>query len=83
MNQCVAFIIMGAKQMEKEAPSSAVVLPYLEKKEKIIDPSKRFKKICVFCGSSSGKKGVFSNEALILGSELVCQPFKVTASNFT
>lgn len=62
---------MGAKQMEKEAPSSAVVLPYLEKKEKIIDPSKRFKKICVFCGSSSGKKGVFSNEALILGSELV------------
>jgi hypothetical protein len=30
-------------------------------------PSKKIKKICVFCGSSSGKKGVFSNEALNLG----------------
>ncbi|XP_073393871.1 probable cytokinin riboside 5'-monophosphate phosphoribohydrolase LOGL10 [Physcomitrium patens] len=39
--------------------------------EKIMFPSKRFKKICVFCGSSSGKKGVFSNEALNLGRELV------------
>lgn len=58
---------MGAKQVEKEiAPS--VVLP----KEKILlDSSMRFKRICVFCGSSSGKKGVFSNEALNLGTELV------------
>lgn len=63
---------MGAKpMMEHETP--ALVLPCVEK-EKIMSmnsASKRFKKICVFCGSSSGKKGVFSNEALILGRELV------------
>ncbi|XP_024392170.1 probable cytokinin riboside 5'-monophosphate phosphoribohydrolase LOGL10 [Physcomitrium patens] len=61
---------MGAKQMEQEAP--ALVLPYVEKMEKKLSfASKRFKKICVFCGSSSGKKGVFSDEALNLGRELV------------
>lgn len=32
---------------------------------------KRFNKICVFCGSSSGKKGVFSNEVFNFGCELV------------
>ena len=58
---------MGAKQeLKQETPS--VVMPYVEKP---LFPSKRFKKICVFCGSSSGKKGVFSNEALNLGRELV------------
>lgn len=36
-----------------------------------VTPSKRFRRICVFCGSSSGKKDVFSNEALSLGRELV------------
>jgi hypothetical protein len=36
-----------------------------------VAPSKRFRRICVFCGSSSGKKDVFSNEALSLGRELV------------
>jgi predicted Rossmann-fold nucleotide-binding protein len=67
---------MGAKQMmEQETP--AVAVPYVEKKEKkeklmmTSGASKRFKKLCVFCGSSSGKKGVFSNEALNLGRELV------------
>ncbi|KAG0592209.1 hypothetical protein M758_1G188800 [Ceratodon purpureus] len=63
---------MGAKQMmEQETP--AVVVPYVEKEKMMMSscPSKRFKKICVFCGSSSGKKGVFSNEALNLGRELV------------
>lgn len=58
---------MGAKQMEKESLS-----PVVAGKEKMLfDSSKRFKKICVFCGSSSGKKGVFSDEALNLGRELV------------
>lgn len=37
----------------------------------VVAPSKRFRRICVFCGSSSGKKDVFSNEALSLGRELV------------
>jgi len=63
-----AYNIMGAKQVEKETASSAVALP---KEKMMFDSSKRFKKICVFCGSSSGKKGVFSNEALNLGRELV------------
>ena len=69
-------IDMGAKQMmEQETP--AVVVPYVEKEKMMMSscPSKRFKKICVFCGSSSGKKGVFSNEALNLGRELVCLMF--------
>jgi hypothetical protein len=33
--------------------------------------SKRFKRVCVFCGSSSGNGTVFSNVALDLGRELV------------
>uniref|UniRef100_A0A7I4EE59 cytokinin riboside 5'-monophosphate phosphoribohydrolase n=1 Tax=Physcomitrium patens TaxID=3218 RepID=A0A7I4EE59_PHYPA len=33
--------------------------------------AKRFRRICVFCGSSSGRKDVFTNEALSLGRELV------------
>ncbi|KAG0580325.1 hypothetical protein M758_4G166300 [Ceratodon purpureus] len=58
---------MGAKvELKQEVP--VVVVPDTEK---MMFPSKRFKKICVFCGSSSGKKGVFSNEALNLGRELV------------
>ncbi|XP_024372579.1 cytokinin riboside 5'-monophosphate phosphoribohydrolase LOG4 [Physcomitrium patens] len=57
---------MGAIQEEKSTVPAT--LPYAEK---MMLPSKRFKKICVFCGSSSGKKGVFSNEALNLGRELV------------
>ncbi|XP_031488358.1 cytokinin riboside 5'-monophosphate phosphoribohydrolase LOG8-like isoform X1 [Nymphaea colorata] len=32
---------------------------------------KRFKRICVFCGSSSGNRTVFSDAALDLGNELV------------
>lgn len=33
--------------------------------------SKRFKRVCVFCGSSSGNGTVFSDVALDLGRELV------------
>lgn len=33
--------------------------------------SKRFKRVCVFCGSSSGNGTVYSNVALNLGRELV------------
>lgn len=62
---------MGVKQeMKQEAAAGAMgVVPYALKMKNF--PSKRFNKICVFCGSSSGKKGVFSNEALNLGRELV------------
>lgn len=59
---------MGAKQDLKQ--EAAVMVPFAER---MMFPSKMFKKICVFCGSSSGKKGVFTNEALNLGRELVCQ----------
>jgi hypothetical protein len=31
----------------------------------------RFKRVCVFCGSSSGKKNCYSDAALELGQELV------------
>lgn len=31
----------------------------------------KFKKICVFCGSKSGNRDIFSNAALALGDELV------------
>jgi len=61
---------MGAKQVEKETASSAVTA-VLPKEKTMFESSMRFKRICVFCGSSSGKKGVFSNEALNLGTELV------------
>eukprot|EP01018_Ginkgo_biloba_P031253 Gb_18238 [translate_table: standard] len=33
--------------------------------------NKRFRRICVFCGSSSGNKSIFSDAALDLGKELV------------
>nr|AFG28179.1 lysine decarboxylase 1 [Huperzia serrata] len=43
--------------------------------EAFIDPlpvkSSKFKRICVFCGSSSGKKSIYSDAALDLGRELV------------
>jgi len=32
----------------------------------------RFRKICVFCGSHSGHREVFSDAAIELGNELVC-----------
>lgn len=32
----------------------------------------KFKRVCVFCGSSSGNRSVFSEAALDLGHELVC-----------
>lgn len=34
--------------------------------------SSKFKRICVFCGSNSGHRQVFSDAALELGNELVC-----------
>ena len=37
-------------------------------------PSK-FKRVCVFCGSSTGKRDCYRDAALELGRELV-QPFK-------
>ncbi|KAL9675888.1 hypothetical protein QQ045_004096 [Rhodiola kirilowii] len=37
-----------------------------------IDSMSKFKKICVFCGSNSGNRDVFSDAALDLGNEMVC-----------
>ncbi|KAI5069536.1 hypothetical protein GOP47_0015837 [Adiantum capillus-veneris] len=39
--------------------------------QKEIEQKSKFKRICVFCGSKSGKKAVFSQAALQLGKELV------------
>lgn len=36
------------------------------------DAKSKFRRICVFCGSSSGHRKVFSDAALELGNELVC-----------
>ncbi|XP_004291058.1 PREDICTED: cytokinin riboside 5'-monophosphate phosphoribohydrolase LOG8 [Fragaria vesca subsp. vesca] len=36
-----------------------------------MEESSKFKRICVFCGSNSGNKQVFSDAALELGNELV------------
>lgn len=32
----------------------------------------KFRRVCVFCGSNSGHRKVFSDAALELGNELVC-----------
>ncbi|XP_024392506.1 probable cytokinin riboside 5'-monophosphate phosphoribohydrolase LOGL10 isoform X2 [Physcomitrium patens] len=56
---------MGKQGVEHEGLCTSLPLA----KERRI--SKRFKRICVFCGSSSGKKDIFSSVALSLGRELV------------
>ncbi|KAG6519445.1 hypothetical protein ZIOFF_022939 [Zingiber officinale] len=38
-------------------------------------PSSRFRRVCVFCGSSSGKKESYRLAAIQLGHELVSTPF--------
>lgn len=45
--------------------------PALAKERKQHSKLRTFKRICVFCGSSSGKKDIFSNVALSLGRDLV------------
>jgi cytokinin riboside 5'-monophosphate phosphoribohydrolase len=32
----------------------------------------KFKRVCVFCGSSSGKRNSYQDAAIQLGEELVC-----------
>ena len=39
------------------------------------DTRSRFKRICVFCGSSSGKKASYQEAAVELGKELVTMGF--------
>jgi len=40
-----------------------------------LDSSKRFKRVYVFCGSSSGNKDIFATVALSLGRQLVINIF--------
>ena len=42
------------------------------------EPQSKFKRICVFCGSNSGNRIVFSDAALDLGNELVCLLFSLS-----
>lgn len=61
--------------------STSSLLAREEKKEKpqrareMEETKSRFKRICVFCGSSSGKKASYQEAAVELGKELV-NPFK-------
>lgn len=41
------------------------------------DTKSRFKRICVFCGSSSGKKATYQEAAVELGKELVMEFSKI------
>ena len=41
------------------------------------DTRSRFKRICVFCGSSSGKKASYQEAAVELGKELVTTGFHI------
>lgn len=41
------------------------------------DAKSRFKRICVFCGSSSGKKATYQEAAVELGKELVMEFSKI------
>nr|DAD49034.1 TPA_asm: hypothetical protein HUJ06_018971 [Nelumbo nucifera] len=44
----------------------------------------KFKRVCVFCGSSSGNRKVFSDAALELGTELVNSgPFRLSTYNWS
>ena len=45
-------------------------------------PQSKFKRICVFCGSNSGNRTVFSDAALDLGNELVCFLFSFSSSGY-
>lgn len=38
---------------------------------KVVGKSSRFKRVCVFCGSSSGKRECYKDAAIELGQELV------------
>jgi hypothetical protein len=45
--------------------------PERERKREMEETKSRFKRICVFCGSSSGKKASYQEAAVELGKELV------------
>jgi len=51
----------GGKRAEAELGDAVTTL----------DSSTRFKRVCVFCGSSSGNKDIFGTVALSLGRQLV------------
>lgn len=37
----------------------------------VVDQPSRFRRVCVFCGSSSGKRNCYQDAAVELGKELV------------
>jgi hypothetical protein len=43
----------------------------METNGEIIRVSSKFKRVCVFCGSSHGKKSSYQDAAIQLGNELV------------
>jgi hypothetical protein len=60
----------GQAEEEEELPCMGVAVP-AGCSEPTVAASKRFRRICVFCASSRGKKDIFSDVAFSLGRELV------------
>jgi hypothetical protein len=60
--------VMGNVKVEQEEVKREATA---EAERKGISCNQTFKRICVFCGSSSGYKDIFSDVALSLGRELV------------
>lgn len=45
--------------------------------------SSRFKRVCVFCGSSTGKRNCYSDAAIELAQELVSNSLMIHELNYT
>lgn len=60
-------------EMEEEKKATAAVITSVK--------SSRFKRVCVFCGSSAGKKICYKDAALDLGKELVLPTYHLATSS--
>ena len=57
--------------MEGGKKNKELVMNKAEEKRSPPPPPSKFKRICVFCGSSPGKKASYQEAAIELGKELV------------
>ncbi|GAB2225185.1 hypothetical protein Droror1_Dr00005976 [Drosera rotundifolia] len=63
---------MGLTTIPQQSPSMAES-PQQEQNTAVSSSSSRFKRVCVFCGSSAGKRDSYSDAAIELGQELVAR----------
>jgi hypothetical protein len=56
---------------EGKRPLEEMEIKVDEEAEEVVQVRSRFKRICVFCGSSHGKKKSYQDAAIELGKELV------------